>query len=151
MQHGGDMKIARYVCPECSADDQRIPWYLLVNRVAKMRCSSCGSELQSEIGFIRHLCFSAYVHALGLIAGVMVVVGFLTHSTSLIVGPIIVLMLITLPISVWLHTRYAKVSRQDSAIRSSVRRYCRTWQIKGDNSVNGESTRKLGTARKNEA
>lgn len=145
------MKIARYVCPECNADDQRIPWYVLINRVAKMRCSSCGSELQSQIGFIRHLCFSAYVHTLGLIVGVMVVVGFMTHSTPLILCPIIAFMLITLSISIWLHTRYAKISRQDSATRSSVRRYGRTWQSKEDNSVNGESKRKLGSARKNEA
>lgn len=120
-----DMNFAAPTCPECKECSQGVPWLHSMNRVAKMRCEACGTNIQSEVGWFKHFCFAVYVNALGLIAGITVVAGFLKHSMLMVVGPIIALLVLTFPVSIWLHKRHATISRQDAALRSKVTRYGR--------------------------
>lgn len=96
-----------FSCPACRAAGQRFPIYQAIERKTRTRCSSCESEVVSELGYVAH----AIWHVLSLMAmaplGLILVASILTAQWSWGIAALIAQGVLTWMPGMYLHSRNA--------------------------------------------
>jgi len=96
-----------FSCPACRAAGQRFPIYQAIERKTCTRCSSCGSEVVSELGYVA----PAIWHVLSLMAlatlGLIFVASILTAQWFWGIAALIAQGVLTWMPGMYLHSRNA--------------------------------------------
>lgn len=98
----------KFSCPSCGAPRQGFPLRRSIEKKVRTECSSCGTEIVSELGHVRYaIC---YVIALVSVApiGIVLVAGILTAQWLWVAAALILASLIWTPTMLF-HSRNAKV------------------------------------------
>lgn len=98
-----------FSCPSCGSQGQHFSALKSLKRVVKKKCSSCGVEIESEIGDGKYMLLLVYTHVILALVAIPLVLAMAGERWGVAIASAAIFGVLVLPPALVLHTRNAKV------------------------------------------